>query len=149
MTACLWQLFPERSAQQVIGAVRLAGANYNQPDKQLGYGITNFIYAYNFLAQFGLDEDIFILPERAISKSGPIKIYYSASRIDPSFDIETRLMDDDTGTVQTFKMKKNGGAFKVKLPKIPAGKDHAIALLKVTDHDYNTTYVCMIGIVKK
>lgn len=147
MTACLWQLFPNRTAQQVIHAVRLAGADYSHPDKQLGYGITNFVYAYNFLAQFDSNDDVTILPERAISKGGPIKLYYNSDHTKPEFDIEVRLAGDNAGVSKTFTMKKNTGYVKVKLPKVPAGRNYAIALLKVTDHNLNTTFNCMVGIL--
>ena len=149
MTACLWQLFPERSADQVIHAVRLAGANSTHPDKQLGYGITNFIYAYNFLAQFDSNDDVTILPERAVSKGGTTKLYYNSSKNAPEFDIEVRLAGENTGAFKNFKMKKSTDAVKVKLPKVPAGRNYAIALLKVTDHDFNTSFVCMVGILNK
>ena len=149
MTACLWQLFPDRSAQQVIRAVRMAGTSYSHPDKQLGYGITNFIYAYDFLAQFENDEDLFTLPERAISKSGPIKIYYASCDTDHNFDIEVRLLGEDTGVTKTFMAKKNGGFVKVKLPKIPKGKEYAIAVVKITDYAPRSTYDYIIGLLKK
>ena len=55
----------------------------------------------------------------------------------------------NTGTFKNFKMKKSTGVVKVKLPKVPAGKNYAIALLKVTDHNFNTSFVCMVGILNK
>ena len=149
MTACLWQLFPERTAQQVTHAVRLAGANYSHPDKQLGYGITNFVYAYNFLAQFESNDDVTILPERAISKGGPIKLYYNSDRMNPEFDIEVRLAGDNACVTKSFTTRKSTGVVKVNLPKVPAGKNYAIAFLKVTDRNAHTTFDCMVGILNK
>ena len=150
MTACLWQLFPNRTADQVVRAVRLAGANYSHPDKQLGYGITNFVYAYNFLSQFESNDDVTILPERSISKSGSsIKLYYNSSKSNPEFDVEVYLAGDNTSVSKTFTMKKSSGAVKMKLPKVPSGKNYAIALLKVTDHNFNTSFVCMVGLLNK
>lgn len=149
MTACLWQLFPDRTAQQVIRAVRIAGTTYSQPDKQLGYGITNFVYAYDILAQYENDDDFFSLPERAISKSGPVKIYYASCNSNHNVDIEVRLLGEDTGITKTFMVKKNGGFVKVKLPKIPKGKEYAIAVLTFTDHAPQSTYSYIIGILKK
>lgn len=149
MTACLWQLFPQCSAYQVIHAVRLAGADFAHPDKQLGYGITNFVYAYDLLAQFDSNDDITILPERTISKGGPFKLYYNTDRANPNFDVEVRLAGESTGVSKTFAMKKRSGLIKVKLPKVPDGKNYAIALLKVTDHNFNTSFVCMVGILNK
>lgn len=149
MTACLWQLFPQYSAYQVVHAVRLAGTNYSHPDKQLGYGITNFVYAYNFLAQFESNEDVTILPERAISKGGPIKLYYNASQKNPVFDIEVCLMGDKAGVSKTFTMNKSAGVVKVKLPKVPAGSNYAVAILRVTDRNAHTHFDCVVGILNK
>lgn len=148
MTACLWQLFPKRSSHQVIQAVRLAGLRFSAPDNQLGYGITNFIYAYNILAQFDSDNDITILPETAIAKSGPMKIYYYTTN-PTNFTIEVGLEGSNTYTLKQFRTNKKNGIVKVKLPKVPLEKDYAIATLKVNDLDHNTSYNCIIGILKK
>ena len=149
MTACLWQLFPQRSPYQVVHTVRLAGADCSHPDKQLGYGITNFIVAYDLLAQLDSNDDVTIVPERAISKGGTFKLYYNTGLTNPNFDVEVRLAGDSTGISKTFAMKKCSGLIKVKLPKVPSGKNYAIALLKVTDHNFDTSFVCMVGILNK
>ena len=69
MVTCLWQAFPEKSCYDIIEAVRKAG-NHNwslngqpitQPDSNdgYGYGITDFLCAYNLL-KYG-NRDVFIL----------------------------------------------------------------------------------------
>ena len=149
MVACLWQLFPKCSASQVIQAVRLAGANYSHPDEHLGYGITDFMYAYNILAQLESSEDVTVMPERFVSKAGAIKLYYYSPADRPDFGVEVRLLGDNSGSVKNFKMKKSSGVVKVKLPKVPAGKDCAVALLKVSDHNCKTTFDCAVGVLNK
>lgn len=59
MVACLWQAFPEKSNYEIMEAVRHAGDRYlklngqtiNEPDVEngYGYGITDFLRAYNIL----------------------------------------------------------------------------------------------------
>lgn len=51
MVTCLWQAFPEKSNYEIMEAVRRSGHLYENPDDQLGYGITDFLKAYNILRQ--------------------------------------------------------------------------------------------------
>lgn len=51
MVACLRQAFPERSNYDIMNAVRMSGSQALQPDSALGYGITDFMKAYNLLLQ--------------------------------------------------------------------------------------------------
>ena len=149
MTACLWQLFPKCSASQVIQAVRLAGNNYSNPEPHLGYGITNFVYAYNILAQLASSEDVTVMPERFVCKGGTMKLFYYSPAASPEFDIKVSLLGDESGVVKNFKMKKSSGVVKVKIPKVPAGKDYAVALLKVSDRNCNSTFDCAVGVLNK
>ena len=54
----------------------------------------------------------------------------------------------DGGDVELIDVTDDG-VVKVKLPKVPAGRNYAIAILKVTDHDTNTNYNCVVGILNK
>jgi len=68
MVACLWQAFPEKSNYEIMEAVRQAGDHnisfdgliISQPDTNdgYGYGITDFLRAYNIL-KYG-ETDVFI-----------------------------------------------------------------------------------------
>lgn len=49
LIACLWQAFPNRTAQQIIDVVRKSSDKYINPDNQYGYGIPNFATAYRTL----------------------------------------------------------------------------------------------------
>ncbi|MBO6080642.1 MAG: S8 family serine peptidase [Bacteroidales bacterium] len=69
MVACLWQAFPEKSNYEIMEAIRQAGDRnviFNgkvilQPDSNdgYGYGITDFLRAYNIL-KYG-ETDVYIL----------------------------------------------------------------------------------------
>ncbi|MBF9140248.1 S8 family serine peptidase [Hymenobacter properus] len=49
MAAGFWQANPTLTAQQVIAALRSTASQANNPDNSLGYGIPNFVTAYNAL----------------------------------------------------------------------------------------------------
>ena len=70
MVACLWQAFPEKSCYEIIEAVRKAGSHnvslngetITEPDSNdgYGYGVTDFLRAYNILT-FGNEDDVLFL----------------------------------------------------------------------------------------
>ncbi|QNH64004.1 S8 family serine peptidase [Hymenobacter sediminicola] len=47
MVACFWQANPTLTAQQVISFLQRSGSQFASPDNLLGYGIPNFVTAYN------------------------------------------------------------------------------------------------------
>jgi serine protease AprX len=49
LVACLWQLHPLRTAQEVMDAVRRSASQYSTPDTELGYGIPDFMLAHEIL----------------------------------------------------------------------------------------------------
>jgi serine protease AprX len=50
LTACLWQAFPNKNAMEIINAIKQSSDRYNHPDDSLyGYGIPDFMKAYNIL----------------------------------------------------------------------------------------------------
>ena len=46
LVACLWQAFPQLTAKQIIEQVRQSGNNADYPDNIFGYGIPDFMKAY-------------------------------------------------------------------------------------------------------
>ena len=46
LVACLWQGMPEKTAEEIIELVRMAGDNHEHPDNIYGYGLPNFWRAY-------------------------------------------------------------------------------------------------------
>ncbi|MCQ2284571.1 MAG: S8 family serine peptidase, partial [Bacteroidales bacterium] len=68
MVACLWQAFPDKSNYEIMDAVRQSGNQFAKPDSALGYGIPDFLKAYNILKQpqpasFTVDFDSFEVDE--------------------------------------------------------------------------------------
>lgn len=70
MVACLWQAFPEKSNYEIMEAVRKAGSHnislngetITEPDSNdgYGYGITDFLRAYNIL-MYGNENDVLFM----------------------------------------------------------------------------------------
>ena len=70
MVACLWQAFPEKSNYEIMEAVRKAGSHnvvfngyvFSGPDSGdgYGYGITDFLRAYNIL-KYGREDDVMLM----------------------------------------------------------------------------------------
>ncbi len=49
LTACLWQAFPYKTAEEVIDAVRRSANRYNDWNRLTGYGIPDYAKAYHIL----------------------------------------------------------------------------------------------------
>lgn len=49
MVACLWQACPQKTALEIVEAVRRSANRYAQPDDVFGYGVPDFIKAYELL----------------------------------------------------------------------------------------------------
>lgn len=47
LAAGLWQAFPDFSAMDIKELIEQSGSQYEHPDERLGYGIPNFLGAYN------------------------------------------------------------------------------------------------------
>jgi subtilisin family serine protease len=70
MVACLWQAFPGKSCYEIMEAVHRAGSHNvsvngdtitaPDPDDGYGYGITDFLRAYNIL-KYGNEDDVLFL----------------------------------------------------------------------------------------
>lgn len=48
--ACLWQAFPNKSNYEIMDAIIRSADKYNQPDTLTGYGIPDFMIAYQILS---------------------------------------------------------------------------------------------------
>ena len=49
LVACLWQAFPQATAHDIIQAVVASGNRYQSPDDVYGYGVPDFMRAYELL----------------------------------------------------------------------------------------------------
>lgn len=49
LVSCLWQLHPDRTANDVMDAVRRSASHYSMPQDQIGHGIPDFMQAHALL----------------------------------------------------------------------------------------------------
>lgn len=63
MVACLWQAFPEKTAQQIRDIILKSSSLYANPTNQMGYGIPNFNTALNegLLSAFSTVDLLFVV----------------------------------------------------------------------------------------
>ncbi len=53
MIASLWSAFPEKTNQEIFQVIEKSGHQYDQPDYEMGYGIPDFMKAYQLLKNNG------------------------------------------------------------------------------------------------
>lgn len=146
MVACLWQAFPEKSNYEIMEAVRQAGdrnVSFNgkvivRPDTNdgYGYGITDFLRAYNIL-KYG-EDDVMIhnySQENAVPTSNLFG--FTLNQQDYSnLQVTATPLSFENGTVLEGKAKKiqvrqiitdNGQqSHVVILPKLPKSKPYQL-----------------------
>ena len=152
MVTCLWQLFPDKTAADVIDAIHRAGPLYDNPNYHYGLGLTNFVTAYNHLAR---SNDASVLAAFGTSSSnGSCEGICYASVGVSSFTIKVSLDGTPVPGEQVIRVKgKSVGdyqfcKFKVKLPKCPKGHDYAIAKVQIICPE-GISYEQLIGILPK
>ena len=152
MVTCLWQLFPDKTATEVIDAIRRAGPRYSDPDDHYGYGLTNFVTAYNHLARPS-DASVLVAFNTASHTSSCNGIYYANSAI-RTFTVQVSIDGKPVGGNQVIRVKgKTVGdyrlsKFKVKIPKCPEGHDYAIAKVQIICPE-GIRYEQIIGLTNK
>ena len=55
LVASLWKLHPERTAQEIMQAVRASASLFDQPNDSMGYGIPDFMRASELLITIGIE----------------------------------------------------------------------------------------------
>lgn len=152
MVTCLWQLFPDKTAMEVIDAVQRAGSRYSTPTDHSGYGITNFVNAYNHLARSNDASVLTAFVENC--KSSKCEGIYFASIGVSSFKVRVTIDGTSYQSEQVIpvKGKKQGdfvvNKFKVKIPNCPKGQNFAIARVQVICPE-GISYEQVIGLLPK
>jgi len=126
MVTCLWQAFPEKSCYEIMEAVRKAGShnvklNGNvittpDPNDGYGYGVTDFLRAYNIL-KYGNEDDVLFLD---YSKKMIDKTSNQFTAIVKSIAQETYSTLTVTATPLTYR---NGNAIEGKPINVKVSKE--------------------------
>ena len=140
MIACLRQAFPNKTSFEIIDVVRRSGSQYTAPDSALGYGITDFLKAYNLLLE----------PENK-SLNFIFDTFVVTNKNNVSFIIETK---DNTSVSISYASHENGktiskdfslkaGKNKISLPvaKLPKKRKYDFIDLKIFDGTTEYQYV--------
>ena len=152
MVTCLWQLFPDKTASEVIDAIRRAGPLYSEPDSHYGYGLTDFVTAYNHLSRPS-DASILAVFNTVSTSSNCNGICYASYGVS-SFKVQVSIDGVPVGNEQVVRVKgKTFGdyklcKFKIKLPQCPKGQDYAIAKVQIICPE-GITYEQIIGLISK
>jgi subtilisin family serine protease len=89
LVACLWQLHPERTAMDIMDAVRRSASQYDAPDQELGYGIPDFQRAHELLsATTGMSS-----PAKDGVRIFPVPFSEHLTIVFPGSDEGTRLVE--------------------------------------------------------
>ena len=57
LVACLWELHPQRTAHEIMDAVRRSASHYNEPNEDVGFGVPDFMIAHDLLVlSTGMEE---------------------------------------------------------------------------------------------
>lgn len=100
LVTCLWQAFPDLTNMQVIQAVEKCSSIYNDPDNRIGYGIPDFIKAFN-----DLNQQEILKHATTILANKNIKIYPNPTK--DQFTVLIKPENTATGTFRLYDARGN------------------------------------------
>jgi len=116
MVTCLWQAFPDKSNYEIMEAIRQSGSQYAKPDSALGYGIPNFLTAYNILLQDTIP-GISISFKSFVTNSKSAIEFTIAEAPEVTASYTTRTNDRITKPIKVSRKYKDGVAtYCIKFP---------------------------------
>ncbi|MCL2290465.1 MAG: S8 family serine peptidase [Bacteroidetes bacterium] len=139
MVACLRQAFPYKTSFEIIDAVRKSGMQYATPDSALGYGITDFLKAYNLLLEpenkkLNLNFDTFVITDKefpfTIETKGNAKV-----------TITHGLRSDGKMKSKDFNLKAGENKITLTVAALPEGKKYDFIDLRISDGKTEYQYV--------
>lgn len=141
MAACLWQLFPEKNNMEIMKAIQLAGSTYTYPTDFGGFGITDFLFAYNILQQGkNSNNSVVLLTYNTVTNKSKIAAMYVSAKASNVFMIETSLNNSSEVIRETYNVNDVVGEIKIKLPKLKKNEKCGIVDVNIIDlmsHDSN------------
>lgn len=130
MVTCLWQAFPDKSNYEVMDAIRKSGSQYAKPDSALGYGIPDFLTAYNILLQDTIPGITIKFKTFVVNEKSSIEFTIAEAPDVTAFYTTNLWYDRVKKEVKVSKKEKDGQAtYSLKFPKMP--KDQTVNTLEL------------------
>lgn len=133
MIACLWQAFPYKNAFEIMDAVRKSGDRAAAPDSSLGYGITDFLKAYNILNQKSSIQNCSVdFPSYVLTHN---KVKTKITVTEPKILLITTSLKNNPEKKKTKKIKLKPGVNEViiKTPKLSKDQKYDFIDLNINE----------------
>lgn len=133
MVACLWQAFPEKNAYQIMEAIRKSGDRAAAPDSSLGYGITDFLKAYNLLLQTIEIKDLNIEIKNFVIDENKIPFTITVSEPKEIVIVTSCRANPEKMKIKKIKLKAGKNDLKIKTPKLQKQLKYDFIDLKINE----------------
>lgn len=149
MTTCLWQAFPSKNAFEIMNAIKNSGHQAHLPDTSLGYGITDFMKAFNLLLQkesrFKIEFLQYVIYNKKAQLSiiSPIDTMITIEIINESIGNTTKEAQPQKTIHKSFSIKKGENLISITLPKIPKNEKFRINKTRITCS--NEEFIFLLG----
>ena len=142
MVACLRQAFPNKTSFEIIDAVRKSGANYAAPDSALGYGITDFLKAYNLLLESDNKNLSFTFNTFVITGKNEIS-FTIKTKEDTEVTIHYLLREGGEVASKDFNLKAGENEISLPVAGLSEKRKYDVIDLKISDG--KTEYLYVLG----
>ncbi len=148
MVACLWQAFPQKNAYQIMDAIRKSGDRAANPDNSLGYGITDFLKAYNILNQTTEIKDVTVEFKSYVISDNKILITITTSD-EKEIQIKTAMRSiPEKAKIKKIKLKEGKNEIKLKSPKLKKNQKYDFIDITINEINNSQTLQYVLGIEK-
>lgn len=109
LVACLWQLHPQRTAHDIMDAVRRSAHLWSMPNDSMGYGIPDFMQAHAWLTATGVAEHA---AEPAIVFPNPFEDQLALLGLPSDGIWHAELLDASGRSVRSAMLNAGGGMLR-------------------------------------
>jgi len=139
MVACIKQAFPNKTACEIVDAVRKSGNQYAVPDTALGYGITDFLKVYNLLSEpenkeLHFNFNTFVITDTKLS-------FTVQTTENKKVTLSYGLRNDNNIKSKTYNLKSGENKISLPVAKLPKNSKYDFFDLKVLDGEIEYKYV--------